>query len=84
MIRFLSRHRLQVALSAFVVLPCAAMASGCASAPPAPVVPVISYEQKLARILRLEDQRVLRDPVATPPLAAPARSGRVATVPVPP
>ena len=35
----------------------------CAAAPPPTPIPVIvSYEQKLAWILRLEDQRLLRDP----------------------
>src|SRR5438105_969497 len=43
-------------------------AAACASAPPlAPPTPVISFEQKMAWILRLEDQRVLRDPA--PPVA---------------
>jgi HEAT repeat protein/cyclophilin family peptidyl-prolyl cis-trans isomerase len=42
------------------------LASGCASAPP-PAAPTISYEQKLAWIIRLEDQRLLRDPAPAPP-----------------
>jgi cyclophilin family peptidyl-prolyl cis-trans isomerase/HEAT repeat protein len=40
-------------------------AGACASAPPAPP-PVVPYEDKLAWILRLEDQRVLRDPAPAP------------------
>ena len=50
----------------------------CASAPPAAPTPVvISYEQKLAWILRLEDQRLLRDPALPAPAAgASDRSDR--------
>jgi cyclophilin family peptidyl-prolyl cis-trans isomerase/HEAT repeat protein len=63
--------------------------SGCGSAPPAPTKPVIRYEQKLAWILQLEDQRLLRiEPVA--PVAPPVVPGRrravlpVAPPPAPP
>ena len=45
------------------------MTSGCASAPPAPPTPVVTLEQKMAWILQLEDQRVLR--LAQEPAAAP-------------
>src|SRR6187397_3214344 len=44
-------------------------ASACASAPPVPAVKVApgpSFEQKMAWILRLEDQRMLRDPAPVP------------------
>ena len=48
-----------------VLLACAALAAGCAAAPvvppPQPRAPVVTYEQKLGWILRLEDHRVLRD-----------------------
>ena len=47
-------------------------ASACASAPPAAAGrsrPAPRFEQKMASILRLEDQRVLRDPA--PPVAPP-------------
>ncbi len=41
------------------------LGAACASVPPPPpAAPVIPYEQKLSWILRLEDQRMLRDPVA--------------------
>ena len=48
--------------------------TACATAPP-PAPPVVRFEQKMAEILRLEDQRILRD---TPPpvIAAPAVKGR--------
>jgi HEAT repeat protein/cyclophilin family peptidyl-prolyl cis-trans isomerase len=69
-------------------------ASACASAPkpaatPPPPPPGASFEVKMAAILRLEDQRMLRDPQpAEPPPApppAPARGGRpAAAAPVPP
>jgi cyclophilin family peptidyl-prolyl cis-trans isomerase/HEAT repeat protein len=58
--------------------------SGCATAPPpAPVVQ--PPEEKLATILRFEDQRVLRDPAPPPaPVAPPApRRGRAAGPPAP-
>jgi cyclophilin family peptidyl-prolyl cis-trans isomerase/HEAT repeat protein len=58
----------------------------CASAPP-PAPVVVPTEPPLATIIRLEDQRVLRDP--NPPAAAPAaeptpRRGRTAAAPPPP
>jgi HEAT repeat protein/cyclophilin family peptidyl-prolyl cis-trans isomerase len=68
---------------AFVLM---SLASACASAPPAPPAPVgPSFEQKTAWILRLEDQRVLRDPPppALPPPPAPVR-GQKPTVVAPP
>jgi HEAT repeat protein/cyclophilin family peptidyl-prolyl cis-trans isomerase len=58
---------------------------GCATAPPAQLVPAITYEQKLGWILRLEDQRILRDPLpapADPPVAV--RPRRPATAVSPP
>jgi hypothetical protein len=35
------------------------VAAGCATAPLPPAAPVITYEQKIAWILRLEDERLL-------------------------
>jgi cyclophilin family peptidyl-prolyl cis-trans isomerase/HEAT repeat protein len=63
-------------------------ASACASAPPPapPQPPALTFEQKMAAILRLEDQRVLRDPAPQVPPATttgPTR-GRNAPVVVPP
>jgi cyclophilin family peptidyl-prolyl cis-trans isomerase len=60
--------------------------AGCASAPP-PTPVAVPTEAPLATILRLEDQRVLRDP--TPPPPAPAveptsRRGRAVALPPPP
>jgi cyclophilin family peptidyl-prolyl cis-trans isomerase/HEAT repeat protein len=49
--------------------------AACATAPPPPAPVVVTYEQKLSWILRLEDQRVLRDPPPAPAPVPPA-SGR--------
>src|SRR5260221_1229764 len=62
-------------------------AAGCASAPPAPALPTLSFETKMSWILRLEDQRVLRDenaPVAPPPLTAGKKTPPVPALPPPP
>ena len=63
-------------------------AAACASAPPVatPATPAgPTFEQKMASILRLEDQRLLRDPAPPPPPppAVPPK-GRAVAVPVPP
>src|SRR5262245_61034886 len=62
------------------------LSAACASAPKAPPVTAVSpvasgYEQKMASILRLEDQRVLRDPPPPQPIApsAPALRRNEAT-----
>lgn len=62
------------------------LTAGCASAPPPAPVVVAPAEPPLAWILRLEDQRLLRD---TPPPAAPVieptpRRGRAVAPPPPP
>ena len=63
------------------VLAVALLLAGCASAPPlAP--PVVSYETKISWILRLEDQRVIRDPA--PPVPAPAPGANARQAPPPP
>ena len=65
--------------------------SACASAPPVPPPstavkpPVITWEEKLGWILRLEDQRLIRDPNPPPQVVlAPATKGRPAIVAPPP
>jgi HEAT repeat protein/cyclophilin family peptidyl-prolyl cis-trans isomerase len=63
--------------------------AACASAPPAaPARPAgPAFEQKMSWILRLEDQRVLRDPapvVAPPPPVVPARGQKVQPPAAPP
>jgi cyclophilin family peptidyl-prolyl cis-trans isomerase len=62
------------------------IAVGCATAPP-PAPVVVPPEQKLASILRFEDQRVLRDPAPAtpaPPPPAPTRRGQPAAPLAPP
>jgi cyclophilin family peptidyl-prolyl cis-trans isomerase/HEAT repeat protein len=68
-----------------------ALASGaCASAPPSQPAaavkpPVVTWEEKLGWILRLEDQRILRDPnPPAPVILVPATAGRPAIVAPPP
>jgi HEAT repeat protein/cyclophilin family peptidyl-prolyl cis-trans isomerase len=66
-------------------------ASACASAPPAPTIQAASaivdqksFEQKMASILRLEDQRMLRDPasaVAPPPVLGRGQRAPVVQAP---
>jgi len=61
--------------------------AACASAPPPPPV-VVPFETKMSWILRLEDQRILRDaasPIAPPVLPAQGRgSGKKVLLPPPP
>lgn len=48
--------------SAIVLLVIALTCAGCKTVPVAPTVPIVTWEQKLAAIIRLEDQRILREP----------------------
>jgi len=59
------------------------LAAGCASAPPAVVAPTVPFETKMSWILRLEDQRILRDPAA-PVIAPPIVPGKKVVAPPPP
>jgi hypothetical protein len=59
------------------VVAAALLMARCASAPPAPIAPAISLDKKMAAILQLEDQRILRIELPAPPVVAPpARRGR--------
>jgi cyclophilin family peptidyl-prolyl cis-trans isomerase/HEAT repeat protein len=63
--------------------------AACATVPPVPQAvtpPVITWEEKLSWIMRLEDQRILRDPNPPPPVVlAPATQDRPQVVaPAPP
>ena len=68
----------------------AVVVSGCASAPPAPPAKLAAgpaFEQKMSWILRLEDQRVLRDPapiVAPPPPVVAGRGDKAQPAAAPP
>ncbi len=78
-----SVRRLALALTAGGSL----IVAGCASAPPPVVtVPTIKFEQKLAWILQLEDQRILRvPPQPEPPAPPPVQTGKkVRPQPAPP
>ena len=72
------------------VLSFAALAApfGCASAPPAPPKPVpVAHELKMAWMLQLEDQRILKLPEAEPPpppVVAPVKGQRPVALPPPP
>jgi HEAT repeat protein/cyclophilin family peptidyl-prolyl cis-trans isomerase len=76
-----------VRIRSLVVSLTALAAAGCATAPPPPPV-VVPAEEKMAAILRFEDQRVLRDAAAVAPAPAPApapvRRGQPAPLPPPP
>jgi cyclophilin family peptidyl-prolyl cis-trans isomerase/HEAT repeat protein len=68
----------------------ALLSGACASAPPSQPAaavkpPVVTWEEKLGWILRLEDQRILRDPnPPAPVILVPATPGRPAIVAPPP
>ncbi len=70
--------------SAFCI---ALLTSACASLPAAPppvAVPAVTWEQKLAWMMRLEDQRLLRDPNPPPPVVLRAATPRAPQVLAPP
>ena len=78
-------------MNRFAVLLVFGLASACASVPTAttPVKPAgPTFEEKMAWILRLEDQRVLRDTAPTitpaPPVAVRGQAPAVAPPPPPP
>ncbi len=62
------------------------LVSGCASVPLAPTAPpVVSFDEKMGWMMRLEDQRILRDANQPPPIVlVPATSTRPAVVAPPP
>lgn len=79
------RRRGTLALGSILLL-----LAGCATAPPVvltpppPPPPPIPIETKLAWVLRLEDQRIIREPAPPPPIQAPAAAGRESVLPPPP
>ena len=74
-----------VSRSALVAVSVAFIASACASAPVVPTIPVITWEQKVSAIVRLEDQRILREPnPPAPVILRPATKREPAIVAPPP
>ncbi|MGE0705902.1 MAG: HEAT repeat domain-containing protein [Vicinamibacterales bacterium] len=66
-------------IGTLLTLAMAAVLSACASTPDAAPDAAASYEQKLAWILRLEDQRILRDPPSAAPSVPPAAGAAAVT-----
>lgn len=58
------------------VLAAVLIIAACASAPPSPAEPAITFEQKMAWILQLEDQRLLRLPPPPAPVVPPNQRRR--------
>jgi cyclophilin family peptidyl-prolyl cis-trans isomerase len=56
---------------------------GCATPPP-PAPPVITWEQKLEWMMRLEDSRILREPNPPPPVVLAPANGRRPAIVAPP
>ena len=71
---------------ASALITAALLASACKTAPaPAPGPPAIPFEQKMAWILQLEDQRILRMEAPPPaPVVVPKRGRAPQVVPAPP
>lgn len=76
-----TRFAFLVPAATLAVLSAALLAGGCASAP-RPAAPVLTPEQKMAQIVRLEDQRILRE--APPPAPVPEGRPRRNVPPPPP
>jgi cyclophilin family peptidyl-prolyl cis-trans isomerase/HEAT repeat protein len=55
----------------------------CATVPAAPSARLVPYEQKMAWILQLEDQRLLHEPPPEPPASVPPEGRRAAPPPAP-
>ena len=77
------KTRIPARMVALLGVVLSAGAAGCAKPPP-PKAPVVPYEQKLASILRLEDQRILRVPPPPVEVTIPAKGGRRPVLPPPP
>jgi HEAT repeat protein/cyclophilin family peptidyl-prolyl cis-trans isomerase len=64
--------------------PPVAPAAAPAALPPAPVVPVTTWEEKIGWILRLEDERLIRDPNPPPPRVIQPATSRLPEILGPP
>jgi cyclophilin family peptidyl-prolyl cis-trans isomerase/HEAT repeat protein len=63
---------------------CAALVGACASLPPPPEIPVVPWEEKATWIMRLEDQRILRDPNSPAPVVLRPATSREPAILGPP
>ncbi|HSC29508.1 MAG TPA: HEAT repeat domain-containing protein [Vicinamibacterales bacterium] len=63
-------------LRVIAVAGCLVGTTACATVPPPPPPPVISFEQKMAWMLELEDRRILRLPPPPEPEVPPVQEGR--------
>src|SRR5262245_38265836 len=80
-----SRPMRTVCRNVLVAVSIAFICSACASAPVAPTIPIITWEQKLMAVVRLEDQRILREPnPPAPVILRPATKREPAIVAPPP
>lgn len=80
----MTRAALPIRSSVLPVLAATLALTACATAPP-PAAPVVTFNEKLASILRLEDRRILREtPPAVAPVPDPPRGRRPQTAPAPP
>jgi cyclophilin family peptidyl-prolyl cis-trans isomerase/HEAT repeat protein len=83
-----STTRTARALAAYAAAAACLSSLRCASAPaPVATAPSVKYEQKLAWILQLEDQRILKvaePPAPLPPPVAPAKRSKSIAAPPPP
>src|SRR5262245_35047247 len=68
-------RRLSFACGA-VALPALLWMVACKTVPPPPQAPSVSYEQKMAWVFQLEDQRLLKLPEPTPPAPTPEEKKR--------
>jgi cyclophilin family peptidyl-prolyl cis-trans isomerase/HEAT repeat protein len=79
-------HEAARSVAAALRIACVALVSACATIPPPVVVPVVSWEEKLGWMMRLEDQRLVRDPSPPAPVLLRAATERLPPVvgPLPP
>ena len=75
-----ARYAAERAAAALAIL----LTTACASAPVQPAAPAITFEQKMAWILQLEDQRLLRLPPPPAPVVPPNQRRRAPAVAVQP
>jgi cyclophilin family peptidyl-prolyl cis-trans isomerase len=70
--------------TAALVLRASILALSACATPPPPAPPVVTWEEKLQWIMRLEDQRILRDPNPPAPVILRPSTGRQPAIVAPP